>query len=499
MTSSTLRAGIYCRLSLAVMGDTTHVDDQEKVCRRILPRDVIVAYQHVYKDNSKSAWRRDRRRPGWDTMLQAVAAGELDIVAVYHGDRLVRQPRDLEDLIDVGADRGITLISPTGTYNLADPDHQMMLRWMVARAKNEIDNMSRRFKDGHRRRREQGLVRSGGRGGRPFGFESDSVTHREAEVTLIRECAERILAGEGVSTIARDWNGRGLKTVTGVNWSHGTIKKMMLRPRLAGLMPDGESRGAWEPVLDDDVDRARELWEAVRAVLSRRSAEFTHATNARTHLLSRIPICGPCGNPQEIRHNSKNKDLIGYGCTTKGCRKTHRSQEYLDGYVIGHVLELLNSPSFLSELQAPADKGLAAEIAGLEARKAETEKKFEELADDPSLKPELLARSLARFDERIRGLRQRIAVSARRRLLLEYAGLDEAGWELLPLGTRRALVRATYRVVIWPVLKKGPGFETETIELVPVTEEDGEVGSAVRRWASGGCPPADRSTQPERR
>lgn len=472
MTSSTPRAGIYCRLSLAVMGDTTHVDDQEKVCRRILPRDATVAFQHVYKDNSKSAWRRDRRRPDWDAMLEAIAAGELDIVAIYHGDRLVRQPRDLEDLIDVGAGQGITLVSPTGTYNLADPDHQMMLRWMVARAKNEVDNMSRRFKEGHRRRREQGLVRSGGRGGRPFGFESDSVTHRKEEVALIRECAERILAGEGAGEIARDWNKRGLRTVTGGKWQHTTIKKMMQRPRLAGLMPDGESVAAWEPVLDEDRDVAREMWESVRAVLDGRAADFGYATNARTHLLSRIPICGPCGNPQEVRHNSKNKDLIGYGCTTSGCYKTHRSQEYLDGYVIGHVLELLNAPGFVGELESPADEGVAAEIAGLEARKAETERQLEQLADNPSLKPDLIVRAIGRFDERIRELRARIAMSSRRRLLLEHAGLDEAGWERLPLGTRRALVQATYRITVWPVQKKGPGFEAETVEMVPV--EDGE-------------------------
>src|SRR5690606_17561665 len=143
MENATPRAGIYCRLSLAAMGDTTHVDEQEQVCHRILPPAATVAYQHVYKDNSKSAWRRDRRRPGWDALLTAIRSGELDMLAIYHCNRLVRQPRDRTDLIDIGAERGITIASPTGTYPLPDPDHQMMLRWMVARAKNEIDHMSR--------------------------------------------------------------------------------------------------------------------------------------------------------------------------------------------------------------------------------------------------------------------------------------------------------------------------------------------------------------------
>jgi site-specific DNA recombinase len=456
------------------MGDTTKVDDQEKICRKILPANAVVAPHHVFKDNSKSAWRRDRRRPAWEAMLATIEQGELDVLIVYHGDRLVRQPRDLEDLLDISQSRGIRLLSPTGQYNLDDIDHQMMLRWIAARAKNEIDHLSRRLKDGHRRRRERGLVRSGGRGGRAYGFEPDNLTLKRDEVALIRECASRLLAGEGAGEIGRDWDARGLTTVTGTGWGHGTIKKMMMRPRLAGLMPDGESRAAWAPVLDDDVDKAREKWEAVCAILEGRAAAFSYTTNARTHLLSNIAVCGSCGQPVGIRHHSKGKQLIGYGCISKGCYKAHRAQVYLDGYVIGHVLELLNDPGFMKEIGRPDDPGLAAEISTLQARKAEVEGQLKALVDHPNLKPDLLLSALAGFDERIKEKQAKIALSARRRLLLEHAGLAEEEWDGLALSTRRALIQASYRIVIWPVSKKGPGFDPSTIDLIPVSDEDPE-------------------------
>jgi len=466
-----LRGGIYCRLSLAIMGDTTNVDDQEQICRKILPKDAVVAAEHVYKDNSKSAWRRDRRRPAWDAMVAAVERGELDVLVVYHGDRLVRQPRDLEDLLDISEAKGIKLLSPTGQYNLDDPDHQMMLRWLAARAKNEVDHISRRTKEGHRRRRDKGIVRSGGRGGRPYGFDTDQVTARPDEVALLRECADRLLRGEGAGVIARDWNSRGLRTVTGGDWAHGTIKKMMLRPRMAGLMPDGVSKAAWAPVLDDDPVRAVEKWEAVCAVLDNRAARFAHyATNARAHLLSGISTCGPCEQPHVIRHSARGKQLMGYGCNVPGCRKTHRAKEYLDGYVIGHVLELLNDDRYLADLQTSDDSGLAGEISALEARRTQAEQQLVNLVDNPHVKPELLAASLENFDTRIAELRSRIALSSRRRLLLEHAGLDLAGWEELPLQTQRALIAASYRVVVWPVQRKGPGFDPDTIELIPVED-----------------------------
>src|SRR5690606_9745647 len=138
---------------------------------------------------------------------------------------------------------------------------------------------------------------------------------------------------------------------------------MLLRPRVAGLMPDGESRAAWAPVLDDDPVKARERWEAVKAVLEGRAAAYAYATNARAHLLSGLAVCGPCGQPMVIRHNTRARALIGCGCNTSGGRKTHRAQDSLDGYVIGHVLELLGDRSCLAELAAPADDGAAAEIA----------------------------------------------------------------------------------------------------------------------------------------
>ncbi len=453
------------------MGDTTKVDDQDALNHKTADqRGWTIPPELVFKDNSRSAWQRTRKRPAWDAMLKAIDRGEVDAIIVYHGDRLIRQPWDLELLLNVAREKGIRLASPTGDRNLDNPDDQFVLRIEAAQACRESDNISRRQKRGHERRRAEGIVRSGGRGGRAFGFETDGITHRKAEIVLMRECADRLLAGEGAGAIGRDWNERGVLTVTGGQWEHGTIKKMMLRPRVAGLMPDGETRAAWAPVLDDDLQIAREKWEAVKAVLEGRALAFAFATNVSAHLLSSIPICGPCGNPEVIRHNSKNKALIGYGCNTPGCRKTHRHKEHLEAHVIGHVLELLNDRSFIDEVRAPADAGLAAELAALEVRKAEAEQALAKLVDNPHIKPELLVASIAGFDERIAHVRGRVAMSARRRLLAEHVGLTEAQWEDLPLATRRALVRATYRVTIWPVRKKGPGFEAETVDLDKVTD-----------------------------
>src|SRR5690606_32817517 len=271
------------------MGDTTKVDDQERICRDVAQsRGWTVRDELVFKDNSRSAWQRNRKRPGWDAMLDNIERGQVQAIVVYHGDRLIRQPYDLEKLLNISDSKGVRLASPTGTRDLDNADDRFVLRIEAAQACRESDNISRRTKNGHRRRREIGLVRSGGRGGRPYGFATDGVTHVPEEVAVLRELAERVLAGEKTNVICRELNERGLRTVTGGRWQHGSVKKMLLRPRLAGLMPDGVSKAAWEPVLE------REVWESVKAVLEGKAAAFSYATNARRYLLSGIALCGTC-------------------------------------------------------------------------------------------------------------------------------------------------------------------------------------------------------------
>jgi hypothetical protein len=61
-----------------------------------------------------SAWKRQVRRPGCERLLQRAASGESDGIVVWHTDRLFRQPRDLERLIDLG-DRGFRVSSAHGS------------------------------------------------------------------------------------------------------------------------------------------------------------------------------------------------------------------------------------------------------------------------------------------------------------------------------------------------------------------------------------------------
>lgn len=485
-------AGIYTRLSLAIMGDTTKVEDQERISREVCAqRDWEPAA--VYTDNNTSAWQRNRRRPGWDAMLADVEAGKIGAIVVYHGDRLVRQPYDLETLINLAYGRGIKLASPTGTRDLSNDDDLFILRIEVAAKCLESASTSRRKKNQHARWRREGKVRTGGRGGRAFGFARDGITHIRPETLYIGQGAGRILAGEGAGQIAVFLNSRYMTTPAGNPFTHGAVRKMYARPRYAGLMPDGEQKAAWEPVLD------RETWESVRAMLSHRAAGFAYATNSRRYLLSGIALCGTCGHPVAIRHSTRSESLRGYGCINAACpRKLHRSVEHLDTVLNGLMPEWLSSPELAALIRQAPEPAVAAEITALEKRKAEAEAQLENLAGHPGLDPARAVRAIASFDERIAAVRERIAAAPGRRLLAQYQGLSREQWKALPLAVRRGLVAASFRITILPS-RRGPGFDPESVRIEKLSDVEQASGDgrlvtqkqviAERRSAGVASPP----------
>ena len=473
--SGPVQAGIYCRMSLADMGDTAKVDDQERIGRELagqLGWKVAEGVGHpvkngVYQDNNRSAWRKDKIRPAWEAMFADIEAGLITAAVIYHGDRLIRQPRDLERLIDMAETKGVKLASPTGLRDLGNRDDHFILRIEAAMACRESDNTSRRRKGQYERWRREGRVRPGGRGGRPFGFATDGVTHAGDECELIRDMAARVLQGESVGSIARDVSARGWRTPTGAQFAHGTVKKMLMRPRLAGLMPDGESKAAWEPVID------RETWERVCLVLSARAGEFGYATNARRWLLSGIAVCGApreggeCGAPMRLnpsKGRGRKEYESGYACSRKGCGKAYRSAPHLDAYVSGAVIARLNNPLNPEGRAMPVDH--AAEWAALERERADTQEKLRDYRKSAGMLDVLAAR-MEGIDERMAQLRDLAAGTARSALLERHRGIARAEWDALDLSVRRALVAACFRVTVLPASKRGPGFRVQDVRLDP--------------------------------
>jgi hypothetical protein len=252
-------------------------------------------------------------------------------------------------------------------------------------------------------------------------------------------------------------NEQGAVTPTGRPFGHTTVRKMLARPRYAGLMPDGAHEGAWEPVLD------RETWEAVCAVLDARAAGFSYATNGRRYLLSGIARCDACGSGLQIRQEQHRGKLSGYGCVKPGCRKVQRKMEALDAYVIRRVVNRLGNKGNPAG-RIPRSGALAAEFRALASQRAEIEAV---LADHTRGQiPALIAR-LDSVDARLAQLRELSGDDARSRLLSAHEGITEEEFRALPLGTQRSLVSACFEVRVLRATRRGPGFNPDDVTLIP--------------------------------
>ena len=126
-----MRAAIYARISEDRDETQLGVGRQLEDCERLADaRGWDVAERYI--DNDLSAWKGGRR-PDYLRMLEDIESGSIDAVAVYHADRLHRQPRELEDFIRLADRRGTALASVTGDYDLATGDGRMRARIIGAR------------------------------------------------------------------------------------------------------------------------------------------------------------------------------------------------------------------------------------------------------------------------------------------------------------------------------------------------------------------------------
>lgn len=319
--AQTAGIGIYSRISLDD-GTALGVQRQEEDCEKLAAlRGWSVA--KVYRDNDVSAYKRNVRRPAFENLLKDLAAGRLSGLVVYDLDRLSRQPRDLERVIDLYDRSGLTFATVSGDIDLGSPDGLTMARVMVAFANKSSADTARRVA---RKHLENALKGKPVGGTRPFGWEDDKVTLRPEEAAAIREGVRMLLSGRSLHSVVRYWNGLGLTTSKGNQWNTSTARQMLKSPRLAGyrvhqgkLLHDedgGPVRGIWSPIIELATWASlMERFESSKAKAAR--------PGSRAYLLSGIIRCGACGTP--LRHNAQTaKGTRYYACPSPsqgGCGK----------------------------------------------------------------------------------------------------------------------------------------------------------------------------------
>src|SRR5207247_10346822 len=110
---------------------------------------------------------------------------------------------------------------------------ELRLHELVARAEREARRNSERMKLMAKHRARKGLHQPGSKW--PFGHTVDWYSLVPHEAELLNKAAGRVVAGESIFAVARDWTNRGIPTATGKTlWRHSTLRETLLTARMIG-------------------------------------------------------------------------------------------------------------------------------------------------------------------------------------------------------------------------------------------------------------------------
>ncbi len=142
-------------------------------------------------------------------MLADLERRHRDGVIVYDLDRLTRKPIELEGFIDLAERLAVSLANVSGDVDLTTSNGRMLARFVGAIARQEAERISEPVRRANQQKAASGAPGIGGT--RPFGYQDDRVTLHPEEAAEIRLAASRLLAGESLGTVLRDWNERGVR------------------------------------------------------------------------------------------------------------------------------------------------------------------------------------------------------------------------------------------------------------------------------------------------
>ncbi|MDL5487719.1 recombinase family protein [Microbacterium wangruii] len=331
---------LYLRLSVDREGKDSLARQQADLENWAASRGLTV--RNVWRDNGKSGYKRGVRRPDFDSAVAAVRAGEVGTLAIWKLDRLTRQGAgQIGTLLDDVDAVGGRLFFLKDSLDTSVSNSRMLIVMVSEQARSESANTSLRVRAKKDVQRKQGLY-LGGR--RPFGYVvgnggdpargippvlEDAPNDRKLrrhpiEAPLVREAFDRLMKGETMLAVCRDWNARGIPTrFGGAHWRSSAMSTTFRSPTLAGLAPDHRERETGYEGADIHPWRDPDTGQTVSLMAEGASPIVTEGERMAllTELDSRLRRYG-----RGMRATKQPQSLLGAGLVVCAeCRRTCNS------------------------------------------------------------------------------------------------------------------------------------------------------------------------------
>ena len=441
-----LRAFIYSRTSSDRHKRRTSTRDQETENRRTCADNGwIVA--GAFEDPDLSASRRARKsRPDYEAMVEGIRRGECDVVVFWDSSRGNRDLVAYAHLRELCVECHVLLCYNGDVYDMSKPSDRKRSAMDAVQDEFEADRISDRAMRTKRLSAERGAPT----GLIPYGYRRryDPATGfmvgqvPDAKTAkVVREAAERVLAGAALRSICADFRARGIPPARGAKngWQPPALRRILLNPANIGKRVHQKKvvgNAEWKSILEESV------YLAVQRTLTN-PARRTQRDTAVKHLLSGIAHCYCGGMLRPVCNNGK----LNYVCTAAFCTGIEASRFEL--FVVAGVLAYLERPEFVraleSEDNSEAAAVLMADIEEMESQLAEAEN----LVGQRRLRPVALARIEEQLLPQLERARQGLRDIAKSPLLSGIAGPQARdAWEARDLPGRRAVLREVVRVTL---------------------------------------------------
>jgi hypothetical protein len=281
-------------------------------------------------------------------------------------------------LYETCEDVGALVMWQGGEADFASGTGLLELEMRAAFAREELRKIKRRVARKHQELAQKGALNAGGNEG--YGYEK---VKNEAgnvmglvvvpdEAKIIREAARRVLAGESLTGIVRDFDARGLRTKQGHRWQRRTLRRILAKAYISGRREHHgkvTAMGSWPAIIHPRTsDRLRAL--LLDPTRDKRS-------DVRQHLLSGLVTCGhpECGARLVVERRGDKDSERRYHCRKAdgswGCGKMSINADRLEHTVVERLLALEENGRLRGILYAESIGKLDEAEAELETVKAE--------------------------------------------------------------------------------------------------------------------------------
>ena len=379
------RAAIYARVSSSKQSEEGTIESQIGLLVDYAKKhDFEIPEGWIFQDNGISG--STIQRPALDAMRDLIASGSVDIVLIYHPDRLARKYVYQALLLDEFTKSGVE-VAFYKNKKAETPEEHLLEQFQGVFAEYERAQITERCRRGRLYKAKQGSVTV--LPNAPYGYryirdEKSRLAryeiHQEESETVLKLFQMYAIEGKSLSELSSYMNKSGNKPRrSNLGWDRHTIRKILQNRAYTGLAgfcktekSEGDSQRIMRAPKGGRIQiskKARrnlpeENWITIpipaivpdnlyRIVLEKLNdaKRFASRNTRKPSILQGVLVCGSCGSSyyKKSRQNART-----YYCCHRTLRRNERScdnrsirQKELDEYVWGWIISILRNPELV--------------------------------------------------------------------------------------------------------------------------------------------------------